>query len=65
MSMIKCPIRGDVKYGASVRNKDGRIHLHARKLNFIHPVKKEPVKLLLHYQMSNYGISLGFAPDVI
>ncbi len=27
-------------------NKDGSIHLHARKLEFIHPVKKEPISII-------------------
>ncbi|MFT7386717.1 MAG: 23S rRNA pseudouridine1911/1915/1917 synthase, partial [Nonlabens sp.] len=34
------------KYGAKRSNKDGSIHLHARVLEFIHPVKKEPVKIV-------------------
>jgi 23S rRNA pseudouridine1911/1915/1917 synthase len=40
-----CPIRGDVKYGFDVPNKDGNISLHARCLEFIHPVKGEPLTL--------------------
>ena len=38
-------IKGDVKYGAKRPNKDGSIHLHARILKFIHPVKKEPISI--------------------
>lgn len=38
---INCPIKGDLKYGFDRSNADGGIHLHARKLTFIHPVKKE------------------------
>ncbi|MEW7280865.1 RluA family pseudouridine synthase [Aquimarina sp. 2201CG1-2-11] len=41
LSSIGCSIKGDLKYGADRSNKDGSIHLHARKLSFIHPVKKE------------------------
>ena len=37
------PIRGDRKYGSQMRNNDWSVHLHARKLEFIHPVKKEKV----------------------
>lgn len=37
-------IKGDLKYGASRSNKDGSICLHARSLEIIHPVKKEPIK---------------------
>lgn len=39
-------IKGDLKYGAKRSNKDGSIHLHARKLSFIHPVKKEHIEIL-------------------
>ena len=39
-------IKGDVKYGFPRPNKDRGIHLHARKLEFIHPVKKEEIMLL-------------------
>ena len=41
LSAIGCAIKGDLKYGADRSNKDGSIHLHARSLSFIHPVKKE------------------------
>ncbi|MCK5666292.1 MAG: RluA family pseudouridine synthase [Thiotrichaceae bacterium] len=41
-----CPIRGDIKYGFNQPNADASIHLHARKLYFIHPIKKEPIELL-------------------
>ncbi|MEN7547672.1 RluA family pseudouridine synthase [Rapidithrix thailandica] len=42
LAKIGCPIKGDIKYGYSEKNRGGFIHLHARKLSFIHPVKKEP-----------------------
>ena len=41
LSAIGSVIKGDLKYGADRSNKDGSIHLHARALNLIHPVKKE------------------------
>ena len=41
LAAIGSPIRGDLKYGYNRSNKDGGIHLHARKLSFTHPVKKE------------------------
>jgi len=43
LSKIGCPVKGDLKYGADRSNPDGSIHLHARKIEFIHPVKKVPV----------------------
>ena len=36
-------IKGDLKYGAKRPNKDGSIHLHARKLTIINPTLKEPI----------------------
>lgn len=43
LASMGCPIRGDVKYGYPRPNPDASINLHARRLYFIHPVKKEPV----------------------
>lgn len=43
LSTMGCIIKGDLKYGAKRSNPDGSICLHARRLEFIHPVKKEPV----------------------
>jgi 23S rRNA pseudouridine1911/1915/1917 synthase len=43
LSSIGSSIKGDLKYGFDRSNKDGGIHLHARKLTFIHPVKKEEI----------------------
>ncbi len=46
LSAIGCPIKGDLKYGFDRSNPDGGIHLHARKLVFIHPVSKEELILV-------------------
>ena len=45
LAKIGCPIKGDIKYGFDRTNKDKSIHLHARKIDFIHPVKKEPISI--------------------
>ncbi len=45
LATMGCIIKGDLKYGAPRSNPDGSIHLHARKIDFIHPVKKEPITL--------------------
>lgn len=45
LSNIGSSIKGDLKYGAKRSNKDGSIHLHARKIEFIHPVSKELIKI--------------------
>lgn len=46
LSAIGCPIKGDVKYGYKRSNEDASIHLHAYKVEFIHPVKDEPVTII-------------------
>ena len=46
LSFIGFPIKGDLKYGFNRSNKDGSIHLHARKIVFIHPVSKEEVSII-------------------
>ena len=46
LQAIGCPIKGDLKYGFDRSNPDGGIHLHARKLAFIHPVSKEELVLI-------------------
>ena len=43
LAKIGCPIKGDLKYGARRSNPDGSISLLARRVEFIHPVSKEPV----------------------
>ena len=46
LQAIGCSIKGDLKYGFDRSNPDGGIHLHARKLVFIHPVSKEEIVLI-------------------
>jgi 23S rRNA pseudouridine1911/1915/1917 synthase len=48
LARIGCPIKGDLKYGFQRSNEDGSISLLARKLEFIHPVRKEPVSITAH-----------------
>ncbi len=43
LSAIGCPIKGDLKYGAKRSNPDGGICLHARQIEFIHPVSKQNI----------------------
>ena len=45
LSAIGSPIKGDLKYGFNRSNKDGSIHLHARKIEFIHPVSKDNISI--------------------
>jgi 23S rRNA pseudouridine1911/1915/1917 synthase len=46
LAKIGCPIRGDLKYGYPRSNPDKSIHLHARMLEFIHPVSQEPITVI-------------------
>jgi len=45
LSSIGCRIKGDLKYGFPRPNPDASIHLHARSIRFVHPVKKELIEL--------------------
>lgn len=45
LAAIGFPIKGDVKYGFPRTNKDASIHLHARKIEFVHPVSKELISI--------------------
>lgn len=45
LSAIKNPIKGDIKYGFPRANQDKSIHLHARKISFVHPVSKEKINI--------------------
>ena len=41
LAAMGCPIKGDLKYGFDRSNRDGSISLHARSVEFTHPVSKE------------------------
>ena len=43
LAHMGCPIKGDLKYGAPRSNPDGSISLHSRRVEFVHPVSKEPI----------------------
>ena len=45
LAMMGCPIKGDLKYGSPRSNPDGSICLHARTVQFVHPVSKEMIRL--------------------
>ena len=46
LTAIGSPIKGDLKYGFNRSNENGSIHLHARKLKLMHPVKKELLEII-------------------
>ena len=43
------PIKGDLKYGAPRSNDDGGISLHARRVEFTHPVSGEKISITAPY----------------
>jgi 23S rRNA pseudouridine1911/1915/1917 synthase len=45
LAAIGSPIRGDLKYGFPRSNPDGSISLHARLVEFVHPVSKEMIHI--------------------
>ncbi len=45
LSKIGSPIKGDLKYGAERSNSNGGISLHARSIEFIHPVSKKLISI--------------------
>ena len=49
LAAIGCPVKGDLKYGAKRSNPDGGICLHARKIEFIHPVSKQNICITAPY----------------
>jgi len=46
LSYVGSPIKGDVKYGFARTNKNGNIHLHARSVQFIHPIKNKEINII-------------------
>ena len=46
LASMGCVIKGDLKYGAKRSNPDGSISLHARKITFLHPIKKDKIKIV-------------------
>jgi 23S rRNA pseudouridine1911/1915/1917 synthase len=45
LGAIGLKIKGDLKYGYPRSNPGGGIHLHARKIEFIHPVSKQLISI--------------------
>ena len=56
LANMSCPIKGDLKYGAPRSNPDGGISLHARRITFLHPVRKEELTIEAPVPISWKGI---------
>ena len=65
LSAMGCPIKGDLKYGAPRSNPDAGICLHAREINFTHPVRGTLVHLTAPVPSSWKGVSalVSSTPD--
>lgn len=53
LSAMHCVIKGDLKYGAPRSNPDGSICLHARHIEFEHPVSHKLISVDAPYPESN------------
>jgi 23S rRNA pseudouridine1911/1915/1917 synthase len=51
---VECPIVGDLKYGSKHKTNDYSICLHCSSMEFIHPVKKESVKIECELPKTQY-----------
>lgn len=45
LAAMGCPIKGDLKYGARRSNPDGSISLMSRRVEFVHPVSKQTIRI--------------------
>jgi 23S rRNA pseudouridine1911/1915/1917 synthase len=45
LKAINCPIKGDLKYGYPTPNPDKSISLHAFRISFVHPIRKEVISV--------------------
>jgi 23S rRNA pseudouridine1911/1915/1917 synthase len=59
LAAMGCPIKGDLKYGAQRSNPDGSISLLARRVEFIHPVSKEQIKVEAPLPNDNLWQAIG------
>ena len=55
LASIGCTIVGDLKYGDNKPNKDKSICLHAKRIEFIHPVSKEKIDVSAPLPKHNWG----------
>ena len=46
LAYLGYPVKGDLKYGFPRSNVDKSIHLHARYIEFLHPVTKKKIKIV-------------------
>ena len=61
LSKIKCPIVGDLKYGANQPAPGKIIYLHASSVELVHPVRKETLNIIAPFP--NFGLWKLFEND--
>lgn len=54
LASLNSPIVGDNKYGYPRASRKGSICLHARQLEFVHPVQKIPVKIFANLPVDGF-----------
>jgi len=62
LQAIGCTIKGDIKYGSKRTNPDGSIDLHARNLQFAHPVTKKEIDITAPVRDGKIWKSCIFTP---
>lgn len=63
LAAMGCPIKGDLKYGAPRSNADGGISLLSRKVEFIHPVSKQPISVVAPLPQDNLWKALAASAE--
>ncbi len=63
LAKMGCPIKGDLKYGSPRSNPDGSICLHARRVQFVHPVSKEQIDITAPVPQGNLWSSMEKAAE--
>jgi len=60
LAAIGCPVKGDLKYGYARSNSNGSISLIARRLEFVHPVKKEKITIISPFPKGDIWESFNY-----
>ncbi len=63
LAKMGCSIKGDLKYGSPRSNPDGSICLHARRVQFVHPVSKEQIDITAPVPQGNLWSSMEKAAE--
>ena len=59
LSNMDCPIKGDLKYGAPRSNPDGGISLLSHRVEFVHQVSKETIRVESPLPKDNLWQAIG------